>query len=301
MVTEFSQKAGAIARGFLPRLGAHCVLVVSGPCPLAVLETKGDTMDLLRTLESAHEQAERRIKARFGQSMMANAGWKKPRFGSEAYRVMMQKGMITPEEAEADEIMRAIRAERTGQQKTAADRAAASWQPLQRPIGTRRQIPPRWGREAPIPSDQYSPNMATTAARDNRLTPQAKALLQVLHARCVANGSTETTKGTLANIMGRCERTIQRYIADLVRFGYIETKTRRNGRGLYNGLVIVVTGLVKPCYEALRHTAKLITPILMASSPESLGFLDRTILSPKKRLDLFKTTDTPNGVNFLMK
>lgn len=259
-------------------------------------------MDLLRTLESAHEQAERRIKARFGLSMMARAGWNKPRFGSEAYRAMMQKGMITPEEAEADEIMRAIRAERTGQQKTAAGRAAASWQPLQRPtFGTQRQIPPRWGREAPIPSDQYAPNMATTAARDNRLTPQAKALLQVLHARCAATGSTETTKGTLANVMGRCERTIQRYIAELVRFGYIEAKTRRNGRGLYNGLVVVVTGLVKPCYEALRRTAEIIAPILMASCPESLGFIDRTALSPKKRSDLFKTADTPNGVTFPMR
>ena len=42
---------------------------------------------------------------------------------------------------------------------------------------------PREKRPVPNESRQYANPMATTAARDDRLTPQAKALLQVIRAR----------------------------------------------------------------------------------------------------------------------
>jgi len=254
-------------------------------------------MDLLRSLESDREQAERRIKARFVMSKMGRAGLKKPVFGSMAYREYVHKGWITPEEEEADALMREIRALRTGQRKSAAERALGPMRRLDTHIQSRRgtvqQVPVRWGKEAPIPSDQYAPNMATTAARDDRLTPQAKALLVVLHARCAQSGQTDTTKGTLANIMGRSARSIQRYVAELVRFGYIEARTRRNGKGLYIGLLVVVSALVRPAYECLKKTALILAGEIQHGAPESLDFLDRTALSSKKRFKILYTADRP--------
>lgn len=75
--------------------------------------------------------------------------------------------------------------------------------------------PTRWFRPEPRPSVQYVGHMATTAARDHRLTPQSKAVLQVLRARCGHGTVTPTCKTTLAHIMGVCTRSIGRYIAEL--------------------------------------------------------------------------------------
>ncbi len=76
---------------------------------------------------------------------------------------------------------------------------------------------PRHTRPAPNESRQYASDMATTAARDDRLTPNAKAFLQVLRARCGKGRETTITKGTAGNIMARSARTIRRYLVDLVR------------------------------------------------------------------------------------
>ena len=74
---------------------------------------------------------------------------------------------------------------------------------------------PRHSRPAPSYSRQYAAEMATTAARDDRLTPQAKAFLQVLRARCGKGRVTEFAKATLAAVMSRSVRTIRRYLFDL--------------------------------------------------------------------------------------
>ncbi len=239
--------------------------------------------ELLHALETAHEEAQRRIKVRFTRSMMAKQGFKKPKFGSAVYREYVRKGMITPEEQEADAIMREIRAERTGQRQAGFDMLSAA---IEAPFPIHKNTPVRWGREAPIPSDQYAPNMATTAARDERLTPNAKALLQIIHARCASEGITETTKATLANIMNRSTRTIQRYIADLVQFGYLTTHIKRNGRGLYVGLVMRVTERTKPFYADLKRTAEVVSKYFDWGASEtdvSLRNSDKTSMSSKKR------------------
>jgi hypothetical protein len=239
--------------------------------------------DLLQSLESAHEEAQRRIKVRFSQSMMAKQGFKKPAFGTAAYREYARKGMISPEEQEADAIMREIRAERTGQRKDGFADLTGS---IEAPFPIHKNTPVRWGQQAPIPSDQYTPNMATTAARDDRLTPNAKAFLQLIHARCASDGITETTKATVANIMNRSTRTIQRYIADLVQFGYLTTHIKRNARGLYVGLVMKVTERTKPFYASLKRTAEVISKYFDWGASEtdvSLRNLDKTSMSSKKR------------------
>ncbi|WP_244497980.1 helix-turn-helix domain-containing protein [Aureimonas sp. AU40] len=131
-----------------------------------------------------------------------------------------------------------------------------------------RQAPvprPRHSRPAPQESRQYAQPMATTAARDDRLTPHAKAFLQVLRARCGKTRETTITKGTAGNIMSRSPRTIRRYLVDLVRFGYIELKTRCNARGLHLGLTVTLTERVLPFFEEARGLARW-----LAETPKAL-------------------------------
>ncbi|ALN75621.1 helix-turn-helix domain-containing protein [Aureimonas sp. AU20] len=124
---------------------------------------------------------------------------------------------------------------------------------------------PRHSRPAPQESRQYAQPMATTAARDDRLTPHAKAFLQVLRARCGKTRETTITKGTAGNIMSRSPRTIRRYLVDLVRFGYIELKTRCNARGLHLGLTVTLTERVLPFFEEARGLARW-----LAETPKAL-------------------------------
>lgn len=144
-------------------------------------------------------------------------------------------------------------------------------------IASGKAVPTRWHRAEPRPSIQYAGHMATTAVRDRRLTPQAKALLVILRARCGNGTRTETCKTTLAHIMGVCTRSIGRYVADLVRFGYIEARPRIGGSGLYTGLVIAITEKVLP---AFRKTAWL-AGWLAQNLGDSGGNRDRTGLSDR--------------------
>ena len=136
-------------------------------------------------------------------------------------------------------------------------------------------VPARWFRLEPRASNQYAPHMSTTAARDRRLTPQSKALLQVLRARCGKGTKTETCKTTLAHVMGVTTRSIGRYVAELVRFGYVETRARVGASGLYTGLVITITEKVLPCFRKLSFLAGWLAYNLAANGENS----DRTELS----------------------
>ena len=138
-----------------------------------------------------------------------------------------------------------------------------------------RQAPVRWFRPEPRPSVQYAGHMATTAARDRRLTPQAKSVLVVLRARCGNGIHTATCKTTLAHIMGVCTRSIGRYIRELIRFGYIETLTRRGAGGLYVGLIATITEKVLPCFRKLPWLAGW----LAQNAPVNGAIPDRTALS----------------------
>ena len=146
--------------------------------------------------------------------------------------------------------------------------------------GAASLAPVRWFRPEPRPSEQYAGHMATTAARDHRLVPQAKAALQVLRARCGTGTDTATTKTTLAHIMGVCTRSIGRYLADLVRFGYIETRTRRGAGGLYVGLVATITQKVLPCFRKVPWLAGWLAQNAATSNvPTNGANPDRTELS----------------------
>lgn len=130
-------------------------------------------------------------------------------------------------------------------------------------VPARPSVRPRHVRPSPAQSRQYAQPMATTAARDDRLTPQAKAFLQVLAARCGKGRETTITKATAGNIMSRSTRTVRRYLIDLIRFGYVEVQTRANARGLHLGLTIRITDLVRPFYEEAKGLARWLaeTPV----------------------------------------
>ena len=146
--------------------------------------------------------------------------------------------------------------------------------------GAASQAPARWFRPEPRPSVQYAGHMATTAARDRRLTPQAKAVLVVLRARCGNGTHTATCKTTLAHIMGVCTRSIGRYIRELIRFGYIETRTRRGEGGLYVGLVATITEKVLPCFRQVPWLAGWLAQNSTTSNlPANGANSDRTELS----------------------
>ncbi|ORE97089.1 helix-turn-helix domain-containing protein [Aurantimonas sp. 22II-16-19i] len=115
---------------------------------------------------------------------------------------------------------------------------------------------PRQDRPEPNDSRQYANPMATTAARDDRLTPQAKALLQVIRARAGKGRQTAVTKGTLAAILSRSTRSITRYLRDLERCGYIVTKIRASGRGLHLGLVLTLSEKVLPYFTETKRLAR---------------------------------------------
>ncbi|WP_244498267.1 helix-turn-helix domain-containing protein [Aureimonas ureilytica] len=162
-----------------------------------------------------------------------------------------------------------------------------------------KECRPRSTRPTPNESRQYAPAMATTAARDDRLTPNAKAFLQVLRARCGKSRETIITKGTAANIMARSTRTIRRYLDDLIRYGYIQSEIRTNRNGMHIGLVITVTELAVPFFESAKGLARWLaeTPSAVLRPFEGVvaGFQGRTLMSPKNQTPISSlkgTTDT---------
>lgn len=152
---------------------------------------------------------------------------------------------------------------------------------------------PRHERAAPNDSRQYAQPMATTAARDDRLTPNAKAFLQVLRARCGKGRETSITKGTAGNIMARSTRTIRRYLIDLVRFGYVELEILRNSRGLHLGLTVKLTALVAPFYEEARGLARW-----LAETPLAEFRPFEAVLDPLKgRVTLLSSKNQPENIS----
>lgn len=162
-----------------------------------------------------------------------------PRFNTVAYWQAYERGEISDAQQLHDATI--ARRERSDRARHAMIRLA--------PKASRHQ------RRAPRSSRQYAEAMSTRAARDDRLTPNAKALLQLLVARTGKGEVTTATKAALGYHLTRSARTIQRYLGDLRRYGYIETEHRKDGRGFDTGLVIRVTELARPFYKCAAQLA----------------------------------------------
>jgi hypothetical protein len=139
--------------------------------------------------------------------------------------------------------------------------------------------------------------MATTAARDDRLTPQAKAFLQVLRARCGKGRVTEFAKATLAAVMPRSVRTIRRYLFDLEHLGYIAIEIRRTGRGLHAGLIVRLTEKVLPFFDEASGLAAWLVEMPKAISASFtgrvLGKRGVPFPTPKNQTSIFLSSELP--------
>jgi hypothetical protein len=178
----------------------------------------------------------------------------------------------------------------------AQKRSAAIGAPQARNSTSHAQSPaparPRHSRPAPNVSRQYAPPMSTTAARDDRLTPQAKALLQVIRARCGKGTQTTTTKGTLAAVLSRSTRSIARYLRDLEAHGYVTTSIRRTGRGFHVGLVVTVLEAVLPFWSETKALGRWLAETagpFMPFATEPPAIQGMTFLTPKNQ----STKDSP--------
>ncbi len=160
--------------------------------------------------------------------------YQKPAFNSPEYWQAVSLGWICAVEQQEDQ------ASYNARKKRALDSKY-----------NKANAPSRHERPAPRESKQFSKAMATTAARDDRLTPQSKALLQIITARTGNGRSTDTTKTTLGRVLNRCPRSIQRYIAELIKFGYIRTQRLKSARsGLYVAMRIWIMNKVLPAFKA---------------------------------------------------
>jgi hypothetical protein len=161
-----------------------------------------------------------------------------PQYNSPEYWQAVASGAISWEQAEFDQCTSAKKRKRAQDSKENV-----------------APLPSRHLRPAPLKTKQYSQKMSTQAARDDRLTPQSKALLQIIIARAGKNGRvTDTTKFTLGKMLSRSPRSIQRYLCELVKFGYLRTQIVKSQRtGLYIALRIWIMNSCLPYYARKNH------------------------------------------------
>lgn len=203
--------------------------------------------------------------------------YRKPPFGSMHYEQDFFRGWITDAEREADRLTH-----EKAQQDQDARRAraeASRFLPAAEPT--------RWAKPAPKQSRQYVNPMAVQGIRDARLSMGARALLVLIRARCGKGTFTEATKYAFALQLGRSTRTIQRYLCDLIRFGYITTKTRASAAsGLYTGLRIWLSEKVTPFWAKGGELAEWMKSkgLTYIEAAQPLEFSDRTFLSPKNQI-----------------
>lgn len=160
-------------------------------------------------------------------------------FGTPEYWRDVAAGRITWEQAEADQRQRSERSQRARQSRQDG----------------RRTQDPRADRPAPDDSRQWCREMDTTAFRDDRLTMGAKALLAVIVAEC---GDYESTgrmlaKDYLSRRINRSARTVQRYLAQLRRFGYLAAEAVTNRAGWIIGQVLRPMPQCRPFWHPSRR------------------------------------------------
>jgi hypothetical protein len=223
------------------------------------------------------QEAERQARA-----LPRPRNYQRPAFGTDAYRDHYRTGWISFDEYQADELNHVARVKR----------ARSS-------LGTFASPPNRWRNAEPKQNRQYANPMSTEAMHDSRLTMGARALLVELRARCGKGIYTEATKYGLALALNRSTRTIQRYLKDLIQFGYIVTQTRADAATrLYTGLRIKLTEKVTPFFAKAGELAGWMAEkgLSFLESGNSLEFPEETKTSSKNHpINLFSFLERPHG------
>ena len=202
------------------------------------------------------------------------AGWQKPPFNTDEYRMELAYNRISYEEFEIDQHNYTIRRKRALAGLKGEGRAP-----------TKRELNPK-----PWKSRQYANHMSTEAARDTRLVPMARVALQWIVAKGGRALEASVTKHSLANALGVSVRSAQRYISSLRQFGYVETEVRMNHRGLHTGLIIRVTKKVLPFWKDDSQLSNWLEEEgtqpesfdwTASKQPKSIGIDRETGMSPK--------------------
>lgn len=250
------------------------------------------TYDLLdrRVTDAAEQQqrlafeaeSRRKVAERAAKRTSPPKGWIIPPYNTRDFWEAYADGWIS--DAQAEDI--------SASHRLRIDRAKAS-------SGTFGRPPRRWQNAEPRQSRQYANAMSTEAMHDSRLSMGAKALLVELRARCGKGIHMEATKYALALALNRSTRTIQRYLSDLARFGYIITQTRvSRATGLYTGLRVKISEKVTPFFSKAGDLAAWMAEkgLSFLESGNSLAFSEETKTSPKNQTpNLFSFVDRPRG------
>ena len=103
------------------------------------------------------------------------------------------------------------------------------------------------------PSRQFARNLATTVARDPRLSPSATRLAVLLVAVCGKANHVDATRGYFASRLGVSERTVARLLAMLRVNGYVSTVRTVGERNETTGLRIRLLDALLPYWDAERE------------------------------------------------
>ncbi|KAA0676526.1 hypothetical protein [Azospirillum brasilense] len=173
--------------------------------------------------------------------MLSATATPRPKFGTPAYYAAISAGSISWEDADQD------------------------WQRVQE----RRQhwvatpTPRRVFRDRPVRKRQYARAMATTVARDSRISSGAVRLLVILRAMCGERGFVATTNAALCDAVEKSPATIKRWLRELrgdlpggiPGDAYVTTDIIREG-GVPVGIYVELTKLVQPFYENITSRQK---------------------------------------------
>ncbi len=197
----------------------------------------------------------------------------------EPYRTRAAKRKADREAALASSVRKSMSQNelaQSAQSKTVTDEERKAWEArterAQRAMDAQRQgrkapPPTRASRPAPRPSRLYSPEMACDAARDTRLMHGAARCFQLIYA--LQRGQLpRPTKRWLAEQLGVCQRTVQRYLKQLREFEYIAIEEIRTATGWMVGQVVRVTKKALPFFRQFTPKIRMV--------------LGETGLSPKK-------------------
>jgi len=177
----------------------------------------------------------------------APSGFEKPRFGTPSYGIAAALGWIDAEEQRAD-------------QATYEARVLRSLQSCHRhSLYERRRFSP------PKESGGYVPEASARIEDDRNLTDGARRCARkIMEETYRANRDgreLDITVTYLARGLGRCRRTIQRYLRLLEREGYIGVEVVKGARSrLCTGLAIRLLAPMFPRHHSKKWPAKLGNP-----------------------------------------
>ncbi len=168
----------------------------------------------------------------------------KPVYGTPSYALAFGLGWISEEEERADRAAYETRRERSLQ------------------TCHRHSLYERPRYQPPAESGAYVPAASARLEDDRNLTDGARRcarkVLEETYRRNREGRALEITVSYLAQGLGRCRRTIQRYLRLLEREGYIGVDVVKGGRSrLCTGLVIHLLGPLFPAHHKKRWPQRL--------------------------------------------